>query len=104
MGFGIGTTFCNQKGSEKGHMERQTVIEFIKQYDRDNNGELSKDEAKQVFKTLGSKWSSRRTRQAMKFSDKDEDRSINLNDSYEFDSFIDYILGCGYKLKTTTRA
>ena len=75
--------------------DRDQLLNVFKSFDRDGDGKLSRDELKQAFRYLGSRWSSYRTNTALHRADCNNDGFINQEELAEL---VDYALECGYKV------
>ncbi|KAF3446670.1 hypothetical protein FNV43_RR11850 [Rhamnella rubrinervis] len=76
---------------------RDLLLNLFKSYDRDGDGKLSRDELKQAFRYLGSRWSSYRAARAFRKADCNKDGYINHEELCEL---VDYVVDCGYKVDT----
>lgn len=78
-------------------MTLEQLKEAFRRFDRNKDGQLSREELREAFKHLGSQVSFYRTLRACYLADSDNDGCINL-DTDEFSALLNYAHSCGYKL------
>ncbi|KAG2666388.1 hypothetical protein I3843_15G055700 [Carya illinoinensis] len=76
--------------------DKAKIIEILKQCDINHDNVYSKEEIKNVFKSLGSRWPAFRTYLGFFHADANGDGCIS---DKEVDTLVKYIVGIGYTVK-----